>query len=102
MNSVNTLFSWLTTKSLILKIAVGIVLGAMLGGFLPEAAKSVSFLGALFVGALKAVAPALIFLLVISSIANQRQDQSSQMKPIIALYFIGTFSAARRGDSCAS
>lgn len=94
IGTINAVFVWLASKSLILKIAAGILLGALLATLSPQTAISLSFLGSLFVSALKAVAPALIFLLVIASIANQRADQSGHMKPIIALYFIGTFSAA--------
>jgi len=94
MNAIQSIFSWLTTQSLILKILVGIILGALLGALSPTTAVSLSFLGSLFVAALKAVAPALIFLLVIASIANQDPNNKGNMKPIIVLYFIGTFSAA--------
>ena len=94
MNMFSNLFAWLASKSLILKISIGIILGALIGSFMPSTALSLSFLGSLFVAALKAVAPALIFLLVIASIANQNTNKQGGMKPIIVLYFIGTFSAA--------
>lgn len=94
MNAIQSIFSWLASQSLILKIAVGIVLGTLLGALSPPTAISLSFLGSLFVAALKAVAPILIFLLVIASIANQDPNKKGNMKPIIVLYFIGTFSAA--------
>ncbi len=51
-------------------------------------------IGGLFVGALKAIAPILVFILVTASIANQKSNQHSNMRPIITLYLIGTFSAA--------
>ncbi len=94
MNALSTLFQWITQKSLVLKIFVGIILGSLLAVLSPEAGHSVAFLGQLFVAALKAVAPILIFVLVLSSIANQKPGQSTQMKPIIVLYFIGTLAAA--------
>jgi len=94
MNSITTAWLWLSKQSLIIKITTGIVLGAILASASPATALSLAFLGALFVAALKAVAPALIFLLVIASIANQHIGQTGKMKPIIVLYFIGTFSAA--------
>lgn len=81
-------------KNLVLKILVGIILGAVLAVISPEAGSSVAMLGELFVKALKAVAPILIFVLVLSSIANQKPGQSTHMRPIILLYFIGTLSAA--------
>lgn len=51
-------------------------------------------LGSLFVSALKAVAPILVFVLVVSSIANQKVDNDAELKPIIGLYLVGTLSAA--------
>jgi len=92
--TINSLFSMLYKQSLVIKILVGIILGGALGGMAPELAQSVSVLGSLFVAALKAVAPALVFLLVMSSIANQQQSQSANMRPIIILYLIGTLAAA--------
>ena len=83
MNAIQSIFSWLASQSLILKIAVGIVLGTLLGALSPPTAISLSFLGSLFVAALKAVAPILIFLLVIASIANQDPNKKGNMKPII-------------------
>ncbi len=94
MSILTKLISWTNQFGLVTKIAVGIVLGAALASVFPEAAKSVSFLGSLFVSALKAVAPILVFMLVMSSIANQRVNQSSNMRPIIILYLIGTLAAA--------
>ena len=60
----------------------------------PEIAQSFSILGNLFVKALKAVAPVLVLILVASSIANQKNNNNANLKPIIGLYFIGTLSAA--------
>ncbi len=51
-------------------------------------------LGALFVSALKALAPILIFVLVIASLATQNAERRSGMRPILVLYFIGTMAAA--------
>ena len=55
--------------SLIVKILVGLVLGALLGLLVPQAT-FLTILGDLFVGALKGIAPLLVFVLVISSLAN--------------------------------
>lgn len=51
-------------------------------------------LGTLFVGALKAVAPVLVFVLVMSAIAGHQKGNQAYIKPIIVLYAIGTFTAA--------
>jgi serine/threonine transporter len=80
--------------NLVLQIIAGIVLGALLATFSPVAATKVGFLGHLFVGALKAIAPVLVFVLVAASIANQKKNHQTRMGPIIALYLLGTFAAA--------
>ena len=81
-------------NSLVIRILIGIILGAALAALSPKAGTAVAILGELFVSALKAVAPILIFALVLSSIANQKPGKSTHMRPIIALYFIGTLTAA--------
>ncbi|MEW7865158.1 serine/threonine transporter SstT [Aeromonas diversa] len=84
----------INSTSLISQILVGLVLGILLASFAPELAKSVGLLGSLFVGGLKAVAPVLVFVLVMSAIIGHKQGQKSNMKPILVLYILGTFSAA--------
>ncbi len=80
--------------SLVLQIAVGIIAGVALSLILPDAAKSSMLLGDLFVRALKAVAPVLVLVLVASAIANRRKSHTSQMRPIVGMYLVGTASAA--------
>jgi serine/threonine transporter len=80
--------------NLVLQILTGIVFGVVLAMVSPSAAQDAGLLGSLFVGALKAVAPILVFILVAASIANQKKGQHTHMRPIIVLYLIGTFSAA--------
>lgn len=75
-------------------IFIGLVLGVVLALVSPEAARSVSLLGELFVRALKAVAPVLVFVLVASSVAQHRTGQANSIKPVLFLYLIGTFAAA--------
>ena len=83
-----------TNSSLVIRILVGIILGALVASISPSTGNAIAFLGGLFVSALKAVAPILIFTLVLSSLANQRQGQSSNLGGILVLYAIGTLSAA--------
>ncbi|WP_325892483.1 serine/threonine transporter SstT [Grimontia sp. NTOU-MAR1] len=83
-----------TNTSLVVQILIGIVAGVALASFSPESAKAVGFLGELFVNALKAVAPILVFILVAASIANQRKGQHTHLRPIVILYLVGTFAAA--------
>ena len=80
--------------NLVLRIAVGIVAGVILALAWPDAASSAMLLGNLFVQALKAVAPVLVLVLVASALANQEAGNQAQLKPIVILYLIGTFSAA--------
>ncbi|MBT1446289.1 serine/threonine transporter SstT [Shewanella sp. JM162201] len=94
MSSNTSLLARLAGGSLVLQILVGIILGGLLAAFSPELANQVAFLGDLFVGALKAIAPVLVFVLVAASIANQQTGTQSNMRPIIVLYLLGTFAAA--------
>ncbi|MDC9589191.1 serine/threonine transporter SstT [Xenorhabdus sp. XENO-10] len=88
-------FVWYITQgSLVKQILLGLILGILLAWLAPSAAESVELLGTLFIGALKAVAPVLVWILVMSSIANHKIGQKSNIRPIIFLYIIGTFLAA--------
>lgn len=79
---------------LVPQIMLGILCGALLASWSAEAGQAVAILGALFVKALKAIAPILVFILVASSIANRKIDGQAKMKPVLALYLTGTFLAA--------
>ncbi|MCC4834575.1 MULTISPECIES: serine/threonine transporter SstT [Shewanella] len=94
MNQNQSLLARVANGSLVLQILVGIVLGVILATVSTSAATQVSFLGSLFVEALKAVAPILVFVLVASSIANQKKNTQTNMRPIIGLYLVGTLAAA--------
>lgn len=80
--------------SLIKQIMVGLVLGAALALLAPAAASQVGLLGTIFVTALKGVAPVLVFVLVMSAIANQTVSEEIHIRPIIGLYLISTFGSA--------
>ena len=82
------------TGSLVLQIGVGIVAAVGLALISPSTAKASMLLGNLFVSALKAVAPVLVLLLVASAIANRRVSHTSQIRPIVSMYLIGTVAAA--------
>lgn len=78
--------------SLVKRIICGLVLGLILGLTVPGATP-ISMLGDLFVGALKAVAPILVFFLVMSALCQQGAGQRTNMKTVIILYLLGTFLA---------
>ncbi len=84
---------WNST-SLILRIVIGLIIGVMLAVFIPDIAAPISIFGSLFVGALKAVAPVLVFFLVMSAISSHKAGQKTNMKSIVVLYLFGTFMAA--------
>ncbi|MCT8544254.1 serine/threonine transporter SstT [Glaesserella parasuis] len=80
--------------NLVLRIAVGLVLGICLALVSPDAAKSVGVLGQFFVKSLRAIAPILVFVLVMASIANKEVGSDSRLKSILVMYGLGTFVAA--------
>ena len=80
--------------SLVKQILIGLILGIVVALVSPSVAVVCGFLGTLFISALKAVAPVLVFVLVGAAIANQQFDGRTQMRPIIVLYLVGTFAAA--------
>ncbi len=80
--------------NLVLQIAVGIVVGVVVYLIDPDLARSAGVLGALFVDALRAVAPILVFVLVAAAIANQSAEGQGELRPVVLMYLAGTFSAA--------
>ncbi|MDD4600202.1 Serine/threonine transporter SstT [bioreactor metagenome] len=89
-----SLFSAISKVSLVKQILIGLVLGLIVALYAPDIASRVSLLGTLFVGALKAVAPLLVLVLIMSALSNQKRGVDTNMKSIIFLYILGTFSAA--------
>jgi|TARA_B100001057_G_scaffold200555_1_gene201281 serine/threonine transporter len=79
---------------LIPQITIGIIAGVLLAVVWPDTAQSVSLLGQLFISALKAVAPILVFALVTAAIANHQQGQPTHIRGVLLLYVIGTLVAA--------
>lgn len=79
--------------NLLVRILIGIVIGALLGIFLPGWT-AVGILGNVFVGALKAVAPVLVFVLVVSSLANAGGGIGKRFRTVIILYMVSTLLAA--------
>lgn len=94
MNKNKSLLAKMANGSLVLQILLGIIAGVVVAIGYPTFAPKVEFLGGLFVGALKAIAPILVFILVASSIANQKKNTQTKMRPIILLYLFGTFTSA--------
>ena len=80
--------------NLVVLILIGMVLGIVVALISSKAALAVSLLGTLFVGALKAVAPVLVFVLVSTAIATKEVGAKTNIKPILGLYALGTFLSA--------
>lgn len=83
--------------SLVLRIVIGMAIGTALALLIPNAAVTapgIGILGKLFVGALKAIAPLLVFVLIISALAQSKEKMGKQFGTVIALYLVSTFLAA--------
>lgn len=79
--------------SLVKRIIIGMIVGLVLALVSPITFAPVKILGSLFVGALKAVAPMLVFFLIVAAISQHKTGQKTNMKAIVLLYLIGTFLA---------
>lgn len=82
-----------TETNLILRILAGIIIGAVIGIVRTDWVV-LSMLGDIFVGALKAIAPILVFVLVISSLANAAGGIGRRFRTVIILYVLSTLFAA--------
>lgn len=90
----NGILKMWNSLSLVKRILVGLVIGTILALTAPEQLKGISIFGDLFVGALRAVAPVLVFALVMSAISQHKEGHQTNMKSIIILYLFGTLMAA--------
>lgn len=88
------MFSALMRLSLVSRIIIAIILGIGVAVLFPNLAPYLSLLGDLFIKALKSVAPVLVFVLVLSSIANFKVGHSAKIKPIMLMYAVGMLLAA--------
>ncbi|MER1999252.1 MAG: serine/threonine transporter SstT [Lysinibacillus sp.] len=88
------LFEKWQSISLVKRIIVGLIVGIVLAVTAAEPLSWISIFGSLFVGALKAVAPVLVFVLVIAALAIHEKGKKTNMKSILVLYAISTFLAA--------
>ena len=89
----NRIINKWTESSLILKIVIGLIIGSILGVFVPNWT-IIGFPGEIFVSALKAIAPILVFVLVASAISKARTGIGSRFKTVIVLYLFSTFLSA--------
>ena len=85
---------WLQRTSLVTQIVIAMFAGIALAAFFPAATPKVAILGTLFISALKAVAPVLVFILVIAAISNHKPGEATHMRPVLFLYLVGTLAAS--------
>lgn len=97
MQQTSSLWHRLLNGSIVVQIIIGMLVGTLLATAMPAFAAKITFLGALFVKALKALAPILVFVLVISALAGKQHGVKSNMRPVLMLYLLGTFAAALAG-----
>ncbi|EFH23620.1 putative Serine/threonine transporter SstT [Neisseria polysaccharea ATCC 43768] len=83
-----SLFHAIGRVSLVRQIAAGLALGIVIGSVSPQLGLAAGLFGSLFVGALKAVAPVLVFILVAATIAQHQKGNKAHIRPIIVLYLI--------------
>ena len=88
----NILRKW-TDMSLVVRILIGLVIGAVLGLVVPQWS-GIGILGKVFVSALKAIAPVLVGVLVMSSVAKAQKGLGPRFRVVIGLYLFTTFCAA--------
>lgn len=93
LNILKKLCGAYNSTSLIVRICIGIVIGTVLGAFLPKLS-FIGILGDLFVGALKAIAPVLVFALISSSLVKGKTKFDRRFGMVILLYMISTLCAA--------
>ncbi|WP_447529505.1 serine/threonine transporter SstT [Vreelandella sp. TE19] len=89
-----TVFRPLLRLGLISQILIGIVAGVLLALWAPAGAAHVALLGQLFISALQAVAPILVFVLVMAAIAAHQRGRPTQIRSVLGLYVAGTLIAA--------
>ncbi|MCR6571641.1 serine/threonine transporter SstT [Campylobacter insulaenigrae] len=95
MNFISSIITHYKNGNLILQICIGIILGILIGLLSKDLAAFADILGSLFTGALKAIAPILVFILILTTICTKEFNHgSTKIKHIIFLYIFGTFLAS--------
>ena len=93
MGKFSSVIKWWTGTSLVVRILVGLVTGAVLGLVCPQWT-GIGILGTVFVSALKAIAPVLVAILVTASIAKAGGGLGPRFRTVIILYMVSTLAAA--------
>ena len=91
--ALSALTGWWCRSSLVVRILIGLFAGAVLGLTVPDA-RGISILGTVFVGALKAIAPVLVAVLVASALSRAHSHMGARFRTVILLYLLTTALAA--------
>ena len=97
MRMTKSIISKWQQTNLMLRILGGIIIGSVLALALPGAG-TISMLGDLFVGALKAIAPVLVAVLVTSSVSTARAGLGSRFRTVITIYLLTTLTKFRNNN----
>lgn len=93
MNVLKNVVKKYNSMSLIFRILCGLIIGVVLALVVPGVTW-IAGMGSLFVGALKAMAPILVFVLVSSSLMQRGAKLDKKFGTVIFLYMLSTFLAA--------
>jgi len=93
VNALKTVVQKWKDMNAILRILIGLVIGLALGLLFPNM-PVIGLLGSIFVGSLKGIAPILVFVLIMSSLANSSTGIGSRFRTVIFLYMTSTFVAS--------
>jgi len=93
MNKIVQILKKYTKVSLMLRILIGLIIGAALGLLVPSWT-GIGILGMMFVRALKGIAPVLVAVLVTASIARAGSGLGKRFAVLISTYLLSTFIAA--------
>ena len=78
----------------IMQVIIGLLVGIALAFIYPDDKSVIPTFGTLFVSALKAMAPILVFVLVSSAIAGHTKGTKTNMTPVIIVYFVSMACAS--------
>lgn len=87
------ILDWWTGTSLVVRILFGLMIGAALGIGLPSWT-AIGILGRIFVSALKGIAPVLVAVLVMASVARAGRGLGRRFSSLVVIYLLSTFIAA--------
>lgn len=93
VNALKTVVQKWKDMNAILRILIGLVIGLALGLLFPNM-PVIGLLGSIFVGSLKGIAPILVFVLIMSSLANSSTGIGARFRTVIFLYMVSTFVAS--------